>query len=683
MFKKILIIFTLVLFTTANAAMTEEKMKNFVQAPMELGQKDQTLPVWPILNSGGNIIAYIFESYNLAPVLGFSGGKMNLLISIDLKGNFIDVTVLEQSEPVFVGGIGVIPFNEFLRQYRGKSLASNIKVGKTKTSGANIQIDGVTKATASVIIANETILASSMQVARELLSGVAPKAVSYPKKDIFEKLTWEELLEKGLVKHLRVTNKQVELLFKDTEYEEYDSIALDEPDALYLDLYIADLGLPSLANNILSKNTRKEVFEQLTEVEEPILVLANGRHNIVSEDFVRNSVPDLLEIRQDNFPINLRDGDFDVELLSNIPHFEQAMIFQVDTRFGFDPSSLWTLKAKVLRGGEYLYSEPLIKNLDVDVSLPKKYFQEPQEKDDTPAWLLSWYNQKVNLSILTIFLILLFFALYKYKHIIDKLKTKRTIILLLTLFFIGWYGQGQLSMVTVLGFFKSLFNSQSLSFLLFDPFSLILWFFVIISLIIWGRGTFCGWLCPYGVLQELSHKLARFFKLPTIKINQKLNDRLVYIKYFILCILIFTGVFFENIADYLIEIEPFKTSITLIFDRSWPYVIYALSWIFISMFIFKAFCRFICPLGAFLSLLGNLRIFNWLPRRKECGNPCNHCYVSCNYAAIDKKDGYIKYNECFQCLDCVEIHHDENLCKILKKNVTQNKNTKIKKWETK
>lgn len=684
MFKKFILYLSIFIFiSTINASMTKEQMKAFVQAPMELGKKDESLPIWPILNSGGGLVAYIFESHDIVPVSGFSGGKMNLLISIDLEGNFLDVLILEQSEPVFVGGIGIIPFHEFLRQYRGKSLASNIKVGKTNTAGANVQIDGITKATASVKIANETILASAINIARERLAGVAPKAVSYPKKDLFEKLSWNELLQKGLVKHLQVKNAEVEKLFKGSEYEGEDKIVLEEPNEIYTNLYVADLGLPTIAKNIVSKQTLKEVNEQLSDVEEPILILANGKHRIVSDDFVRNSVPDLIEIRQDDFPINIKDGDFEVELLTSMPNMEQAMIFQVDTRFGFDPSSLWTLKVKTVRGGEYLYSPALIKDLNIDIKLPKKYFQEPIEKDETPAWVSSWINSKTNLILLTTFLILLFISLFKYKLIIDNLKSKRLVLLLFTLIFIGWYGQGQLSMVTVLGFIKSLVNNQSLSFLLFDPFSLIIWFFVILSLLIWGRGTYCGWLCPYGVLQELSYHLGRILKFPLIKVSQKINNKLIYIKYFILFILIITSIFISNITDYLLEIEPFKTSITLIFDRSWPYVLYAIFWLGLSMFIFKGFCRFICPLGAFLSLAGKLRILNWLPRRKECGNPCNHCHVSCNYEAINKKDGQIKYDECFQCLDCVEIHHDENLCKILKKDITKEKNIKIKKWSEK
>ncbi|MDC0933841.1 4Fe-4S binding protein, partial [Arcobacteraceae bacterium] len=263
---------------------------------------------------------------------------------------------------------------------------------------------------------------------------------------------------------------------------------------------------------------------------------------------------------------------------------------------------------------------------------------------------------------------------------------KRTILLSITLFFIGWYGQGQLSIVTVLGVIKTIYNSGTVTFLLYDPFSLIVWFFVLLSLFIWGRGTFCGWLCPYGVIQEFSYYIGRFFKFPTIKVSDKLNSKLVYIKYIILAALILSVFFAPDITKYLVEIEPFKTSITFIFDRQLPYVLYAVFWIFLGMFLFKGFCRYFCPLGAFLSIAGKLRILDWLPRRKECGNPCNNCFKNCNYQAIDKKDGHINYSDCFQCLDCVEIYTDENLCKVLikdAKNPKKEKKITISKWSTK
>jgi transcriptional regulator of nitric oxide reductase len=663
---------------TLNASLTKEQLQEFISKSMEIGKNDKTLHTWEILDKDKKLHSYFYETYDLAPIAGFSGGKMNILVKMDTDGNFLDLVLLEQDEPVFVSGLGVEPFVEFLNQYKGRSLKDNIKVGGKKGSGNSVHIDGVSKATASVKIANDSILASSIRVAKEKLSGVTPKAISHPKKDLFEKYTWKELLDKKLIKHLKVTKAQAENLFLNTEYQ--NELNEEEGKELFFDLYLADLSIPTLARNLIKQSTQDEINGQLLETEEAILILVNGTHNILGIDFVRNTSPDSVEIKQAGFALNIRDGDYEVDLLDTIPSFEQASILQVDKRFDFDPSSPWAFNIKIVRGNTTLYATPVVKDLSINVKLPKKYFLIAKVEEKTPLWLSSIYEQKLKLISLTLFLSFLFIILYKYQTLLTKLRYKRTLLLSLTLFFIGWYGQGQLSMVTVIGIVKAIANSQSLMFLLYDPFSLIIWFFVFLSLAIWGRGTFCGWLCPYGVLQEFSHYLGRILKLPRIKVPEKLNNKLINIKYLVLGSLILSVIFAPNISEYLIEIEPFKTSITLLFNREWPYVIYALFWLILGMFLFKGFCRYFCPLGAFLSLLGRIQALDWLPRRVECGNPCNNCHKSCNYQAIDKDDGHIKYAECFQCLDCVQIYSDSNLCKILKKDAKKEKDMLIKEW---
>lgn len=679
MFRLILItFFILVSFNNINASMTKEELIKYIDKPLSLGEKDKTLPVWEILDKNKNIHSYIFETFDLAPIAGFSGGKMNMLVNMSIEGTFLDVHLIEQDEPVFVSGLGVQPFIDFLKQYKTKSLKNSIKVGDLKSSGNTVYLDGVSKATASVKIANDSILASSIKIAKEKLSGVAPKEISHPKKDLLEKHTWKSLLENKLIKNLKVTKEEAEKLFVNSEYVK--ELLNEEKDELFLDLYVADLSIPSIAKNLIKQSTQREIDGQLLETEEAILILANGEHQILRDDFVRNTSPDTLEIQQEGFALNIRDGDYEINLLEGIPAFDQSLILQVDKRFDFDPSSPWRLNTKLVRGDTTLYSTPVIKNISLDVHIDKKYFDIKEKVKEIPLWLTSIYEQKEKLIILTLLLTSLFLILFKYQVVLRNLRYKRSFLLLITLFFIGWYGQGQLSMVTILGLVKAVVNSQSLQFLLYDPFSLIIWFFVLVSLVIWGRGTFCGWLCPYGVLQEFSHYLGRILKLPRIRFSEKLNSKLIHIKYVVLASLILSAIFLPNITEYLIEIEPFKTSITLVFDRQWPYVVYALFWLVLGMFLFKGFCRYFCPLGAFLSIIGRLQVFDWLPRRAECGNPCNNCHKSCNYQAIDKTDGHIKYAECFQCLDCVQIYSDANLCKILKKDVQKEKDMLIKNW---
>ncbi|MEP3865182.1 MAG: 4Fe-4S binding protein, partial [Paracoccaceae bacterium] len=187
------------------------------------------------------------------------------------------------------------------------------------------------------------------------------------------------------------------------------------------------------------------------------------------------------------------------------------------------------------------------------------------------------------------------------------------------------------------------------------------WGVSILGFVLWGRGLFCGWLCPFGALQEFAHHLGRLLRLPQIEPSAAWDNRLKWLKYIILAAMVFLLFTAPARLDKAIEVEPFKTAITTFFIREWYYVAYAVGLLLLSMVLFKGFCRYVCPLGAVMAIGGLLRGRKWIERRDDCGSPCQLCKVKCSYGAI-KKTGEIQYSECFQCLDCVTIHDDEAQC---------------------
>lgn len=654
--------------TTWADLLDKDAAATMVEPPYQIGEPISD-GVWGLTNLDGRDAGFAIETKPLAAIPGFSGAPINLFVQIDLEGKFIDAEIISHNEPIFVSGLGEAPFNAFVAQYKGHSLADTLVVGVPygEADGASgfVYLDGVTKATASVRIAHETILAAALKVAKERLQGVASGPPARPDPDVSEDLTWDDLVEQGIATRRRVPNAEVEAAFAGTLWEDDDQIAKEEPDAPYLDLWVIDVGPPSIARAVLSDDSFDELQEFLTisTHDEPILIIDAGRHGLVSEDFVRNTSPDLISATQGGFPVALRDSDLEVELADGIPG-AVAMILRTDRRLGFDPTAEWEIAIRAVR--EHGSFRPEIGTIDFTAThqTDERFFLRETPPKPVPPWREAIRGRATDMAILGVGLIG-FFAVFRLGGrtlaSAAQFTPIRLSLLAVMTAFVGFWGQGQLSIVTVLGTLRSLWDRQSLEFLLYDPFSLLLWGVVLISFFLWGRAIFCGWLCPFGALQEFTHHIGKAVGLPQIKLSATANRILTKFKYVVLAGLILIAFTNSALMDKAAEIEPFKTAITTYFLREWYYVAYAAFWLLLSMVLFKGFCRFVCPLGAFMAIGGLIRGRDWIARRNACGTPCQLCRVKCNYEAI-APSGEIKYDECFGCLDCVKIHDDTKTC---------------------
>ena len=281
-----------------------------------------------------------------------------------------------------------------------------------------------------------------------------------------------------------------------------------------------------------------------------------------------------------------------------------------------------------------------------------------------PLWESAWKSRIWHVVVLStalfLLLLILFFQDWLARHP-TLLVHVRTGYLIFTLIFIGWIGLAQLSVVNVLTFVHALLRNFSWEGFLLDPMLFLLWSFVAMTVLLWGRGVYCGWLCPFGALQELSYRVAKRLKLPDWEPPALIHERLLALKYVLLLALF--GLSLQSLAqaEVIAEIEPFKTVFALRFERAWPFVLYALLLVFAGLFVRKAFCRYVCPLGAALTFPGRFRIFDWLRRRKECGRPCQTCYRECEVRAI-QPTGEINEVECHYCLDCQVTYWDDHKC---------------------
>jgi NosR/NirI family nitrous oxide reductase transcriptional regulator len=281
-----------------------------------------------------------------------------------------------------------------------------------------------------------------------------------------------------------------------------------------------------------------------------------------------------------------------------------------------------------------------------------------------PAWKQLWRDRTFELGFvalaLLLLLIILFFQDWLVKHTL-LFHRLRVVYLLFTVFFIGFYCSAQLSVINLLAFFHSLSGGFSWDTLLIEPVVFMLWCFVAVSILLWGRGVYCGWLCPFGAAQDLISKLANRLGFEGYRLPQMVHERLWAIKYFILIALV--GLSLDSMvnAARLAEIEPFKTTFVLRFMREPVFVVYAVALLALSAINSKFYCKYICPLGAGLSFITRFRIFDWLRRRRDCGKPCQACAHQCQIAAI-KPTGEIIDNECHYCLECQVTYWDDQQC---------------------
>lgn len=647
---------------------TRARLEAIFRPPLVVGEKDDRLPVWPILKQEAGayeVIAYVFESNDFAPIPGFGGSPPNLLIALGADGSFRDVQVLSQHEPVFVDGLGPGPLNSFVRQYVGLSARHTIRVGRpnARASGAPPEtvVDGVAMATASTRVINEELLASALAVARQKLGFGAARNLGLQvlaKPGPFEKLDWQQLTRRGFIRELVLTNGDVDKRFAGTAAAGQSAGPAND---VFARTYLAYLNVPSIGRNLLGDKLYDYVMASLAPGDHAILVIAAGPWSPIDDDFVPGAIPDRIAILQDSLSIPARDMAIDRDG-PGIPGSPSGpwTILKIAREAGLNPTKPWSLSLKVTREHGQVLAERVDREFAVDYSVPAAFF-DVQQPDGGSVWSDTWRARGVELLGLALMLSLLTPVLIFQNLLVPRaraFKVFRLTYLALTLGFIGWVAQAQLSIVTIVGLVHAATNTHDLSFLLFDPPSLVLWGVVVLSAFIWGRGTFCGWLCPFGALQEI---VSVFAPKRQLRVPVQLDAGLRRLKYVLLAAIVISAGLSTPLADRLVEIEPFKTSITLYFLRSLPFVLYAVGLLALNLFVYKAFCRYMCPLGAALAIIGRLRFLRWIPRRGECGSPCQLCAVRCRYGAIER-DGAISYTECFQCMDCVTIIKDDRQC---------------------
>lgn len=173
----------------------------------------------------------------------------------------------------------------------------------------------------------------------------------------------------------------------------------------------------------------------------------------------------------------------------------------------------------------------------------------------------------------------------------------------------------------------------------------------------------CGFLCPFGLVQDLLHKI----KIPKLTVPSKPDRVLRYLKYAMLALVIFAPLFMTDVfgigtpafCKYICPAGTLQGGIPLLISN--PTLRQAAGWLFswkmlvliailvLSVLIYRPFCKYLCPLGAFYGLFNKLSLYHMSLDKSRCID-CGKCEKACKMGVKVTED--VNSAECIRCGDC-------------------------------
>lgn len=690
---------------------TPEVLEQAFPGAHEIGEVTGDPPSAPVLIDG-EIVGYLMSTHNTVRSTGFAGEPFDLLVGIDLKADLKGVVLLEHYEPII--GPSMIRGN-LLQEFLDR--LDNLPTMRATRATERAAIDGVSGATVTSKLMRSAAFASARKMAITngvvqartneaglsidlggSFSGGEGPSVASPTGNLAaansadrvvarEDRRWHELVETGDIARLTLTNADAAAAFPaDVDLSVFRGRPGDER---FFEVYTGMVTPDGIGRNVYGQRWHNFNMTQVSLGDHIILIAAFGDYRVLgSGQSQSNNLSNFerVAIVQNGKTIRLtRDKmlKHNAVRVHGAPRFKEQELFRLRPRDGFDPFEPWSLRIEIVPDAvdAPVGTKPAYVNVPYRIpasfvigeafALEEAGFKEPVyalfglvRESTLNEWQTIWLDRRVDIAILVGLLVVLTLILLFQNAYVRNRRVHFWIrfgFLAVILVWLGWDKDAQLTSINIITYFQAAFTDLDPVLFLLDPLIFLLSVYVAITLILWGRGVFCGWLCPFGAFQELLAKIAQWFKVPQITVPETIQERLWAVKYIVVFVVFGLAPFSMDAASKAAEVEPFKTAIVVGFDRSWPYLLYAGILLAIGLTIERFFCRYLCPLGGALAILGRFRLLHWLKRRPECGSPCQVCRGSCPIGAI-RTDGAIDMNECFQCLDCQVDYFDQTVC---------------------
>lgn len=662
-------------------------VKSIFNEATSFGEIDETTLSVPVYQNEKEI-GFLFETFDVTRGLGYSRRPFNLAVGVDNKGIIRNVKLLKHVEPIAILGRTDQDFIDYLDQYKNTNLKSGISL-TLELTGADIEgdsvamretagevdsltkIDGVSRTTTSSLLFMDAIMRGARKIARQ-------KNIILDKNDLGNFIDLELYNQqdwKGLINDKSLSLKTISIFdlqesFKNKKLDAPRSIRFKGEEELFVNIYMANVSPAGIGVNILGRRWFDQYISAGRNVDDQVYYIAfEGKNWISLEDRIGKIIENKnILLKQGNIEISI-DKKLFKELpfnhAKNSPNIAGQGLIYISSKYKLNPQLPIDLVYKINnKENNSIYLNTLY-------ALPKSYYLKEfvevnnSNKKESNTINTIWKNNKLNILLLIITTILSSAILIFNNSITKNRKlffSIRVLFLSWIVVWLGWIVGGQLSIIHLVNLFKlgANFGGDITTFLI-EPVILLLGLITILSLFIWGRALFCGWLCPFGALQEILAIISRNIGIKQIILPKKIDQKLRYIKYILLMTIIIGSLLEINFINYFYNIEPFKTAITLRFIAPYKVVMWAVLLLLVNLYLERAYCRFLCPLGGGLALLGKVRLISFLKRKKECGNPCKACNQVCPTGAI-QITGKIDMNECLGCLDCQVMYNDYDKC---------------------
>lgn len=621
-------------------------------------------PFW-IVKSRAAVVGYVASTFETARSVGYSGQPIDILIGITLDARISGALLLRHNEPVLTLGISNDDLQKYLDGFAGYDLTSP-SVEAFKDDGALPPI--IARATVTTGVIRDAVLRTARSTAVRLaLIHTARTSVD---RFRFETRSWKQLALEGAIQQKAISFGDAALLFGKI------AAPLPSDNDTFIDVAVAVLDPPTIGQNILGRKLFERVFASISSGESALLVASSGLHSHRGTAYLGSGYFDRLEVIQGEHTFKLRKEDYlriDELALSDAPQFTEISVFRLPAQSGFELGRAFRIEILAERPRE----DGSVASIRIPVAyqMPKSYLTSTAAvlPIEEPLWVAAWQRKPATIAVVSLMILLVaavFFAQELFVRRSNLYLWSRMSFLTVTLIFLGWWANGQLSVVQVIAFFHSLLNGFRWETFLIEPVIFVLWSFVALGLLFWGRGVYCGWLCPFGALQELLNEFAKRLGVKQIEVPFHIQERLWAIKYTLFMLILGLSFYSMDYALKLAETEPFKTAISMRFQRAWPFIGFVLALLLAGLFIERFYCRYLCPLGAALAIPAKMKLFDWLHRRPQCGRECRFCETQCTVGAIDTI-GRINPNECVLCLRCQVILNDDAQCVVLKRRAAR------------